>query len=44
MVEEGDTEAIFLKPRENYTRTLISAAFAKEAAMEKDQQWQAIPG
>ena len=44
VVEEGDTEAIFLKPRENYTRTLISAAFAKEAAMEKDQQWQAIPG
>ncbi len=44
VVEEGDAETIFSNPREDYTRTLMKAAFALEWAEEKGQQWQTIPG
>jgi len=32
VVEQGDAEEVFARPREDYTKTLMKAAFALEPA------------
>jgi len=36
VVERGDAEQIITRPRENYTRALMSAAFDLEAELEAE--------